>query len=199
MANRTHGEKRPRTIAQWYCLLAGLSLLLMGLFGFFADATFDTAATAVDSEGGNAGGALQGDSFLGFEVNGWHNVVHLVSGLVLLAAANAAPAARITAITFGVVYGLVALWGLIDGNDVMGLIPVNPADNILHIALSILGVVAGLMSRTFRGHKDGNQGLGEHRDRVGTSTRRDREVPATDGTVNELGSGRFDRTGENDS
>src|SRR3712207_1966131 len=135
MATTHRGEKRPRTLAQWYCLLAGLALLLAGLFGFFADATFDTVANAVDNDGGNSGG-LQGDSFLGFEVNGWHNVVHLLSGLVLLAAANAAPAARLTALAFGAVYGLVALIGLIDGEDVLGFIPVNGADNILHLLLA---------------------------------------------------------------
>jgi hypothetical protein len=30
---------------------------------------------------------------------------------------------------------------------VLGLIPVNPADNVLHIALSALGLISGLMSR----------------------------------------------------
>jgi hypothetical protein len=30
---------------------------------------------------------------------------------------------------------------------VLGLIPVNSADNILHIALSALGLIAGFMSR----------------------------------------------------
>jgi hypothetical protein len=131
-----------RTPAQWYCLLAGAALLLAGIFGFLADATFDTD-TAVDTTGG---GGLQGDSFLGFEVNGWHNVVHLLSGLALLAAANTRPTAKLVAIGFGFVYGLVALIGLIDGEDVLGFIPVNAADNLLHIALAVLGVAAGFWS-----------------------------------------------------
>ena len=139
-------EDRGRTPAQYYCLLAGLALLLAGIFGFFADATFDTSVTP-DPEGGNRNGMLQGDSFLGFEVNGWHNVVHLLSGLVLLAASAKWKTAKTVAIAFGVVYGLVAIIGLIDGNDVVGLIPVNPADNILHILLSALGIIAGVISR----------------------------------------------------
>ena len=191
-----HTEKRPRTLAQKYCMLAGLALLLAGIFGFIADATFDTSAT-VDPEGGNTNGQLQGDSFLGFEVNGWHNVVHLLSGLVLLAAANAAPAARITAIAFGAVYGLVALIGLIDGNDVLGFIPVNGADNLLHIALAALGIVAGLASRTFRGHKQ----VATDHDRdahmtTGHATN-GRHEPATAGTANDP-SGRFDRETDSD-
>jgi len=135
------------TPAQWYCLLAGLGLLLGGIFGFIANASFDTSGTADTDTAGNANGQLQSDSFLGFEVNGWHNVIHLLSGLVLLAAFRRRGPAKTVAIAFGVVYGLVTIIGLIDGNDVLGLIPVNAADNILHIALSLLGIVAGLVSR----------------------------------------------------
>jgi len=134
------------TPAQWYCLLAGISLLLAGILGFIADATFDTAG-GTDAEGGKVGGALQGDGFLGFEVNGWHNIVHILSGLLLLAAFRRRGPAKTVALAFGIVYGLVAIIGLIDGNDVLGIIPVNPADNILHIALSALGILSGLMSR----------------------------------------------------
>jgi hypothetical protein len=141
------------TPAQWYCLLAGISLLLAGILGFIADATFDTAGGS-DPEGGNVGGALQGDSFLGFEVNGWHNIVHILSGLLLLAAFRRRGPAKTVALAFGVVYGLVAIIGLIDGNDVLGIIPVNPADNILHIALSALGILSGLMSRGNRRDSD---------------------------------------------
>jgi len=134
------GRKHP---AQLYCLVAGAALLLAGIFGFLADATFDTGG-ATDSAGGN-NGALQGDSFLGFEVNGWHNIVHLASGLFLLAAAAKWKTARTAALAFGVVYGIVTIIGLIDGNDVLGFIPVNPADNVLHAGLSILGIITGLL------------------------------------------------------
>jgi hypothetical protein len=142
----THDDRRGLTPAQKYCLAAGAALLLAGLLGFIADATFDTAGSS-DPEGGNTGGALQGDSFLGFEVNGWHNIVHLLSGLVLLAAFRNWRTAKTVALAFGVVYGIVALIGLIDGNDVLGFIPVNGADNVLHILLSLLGIVAALISR----------------------------------------------------
>ena len=138
------------TPAQVYCLAIGATLLLVGLFGFIADATFDTAASGVDPEGGNAGGSLQGDSFLGFEVNGWHNVVHILSGVFLLASFRARGAARTAALAFGAVYLIVAVIGLIDGNDVLGFIPVNGADNVLHLLLGGLGIASGLASRATR-------------------------------------------------
>ena len=126
---------RGRTPAQWYCLLGGLALLLAGIAGFIADAAFDT------------GGGIDGDKLLGiFEVNGWHNIVHILSGLLLLAASAKRASAKTVALLFGIVYGAVALIGLIDGETVLGLLPVNPADNILHIALSLAGIVAALAS-----------------------------------------------------
>jgi hypothetical protein len=146
-AGSDHLDRRgERTPAQWYCTLAGLALLLAGIFGFIADASFDTGATGDADTTGNADGALQGDGFLGFEVNGWHNLVHLASGLVLLAAARRRRSAKTVAVAFGLVYGLVAIIGLVDGNDVLGLLPVNAADNVLHIALSALGVLTGVIS-----------------------------------------------------
>ena len=132
-----------RTPAQWYCLLAGVSLLLAGVLGFFADAAFDT------------GSDVQGGSLLGFEVNGFHNLVHLASGLVLLLAARRRGLARAVAIGFGLVYGAVAVIGIIDGNDVLGFIPVNGADHALHTALALLGILSGLISRAdTRRHSD---------------------------------------------
>ncbi len=124
-----------RTPAQWYCYIVGAVLALVGILGFAADASF------------GMGGTVQGGSLLGFEVNGWHNVVHLLSGVVLLALAGKRRTAKPAAIAFGAVYGLVTVIGLLDGNDVLGLIPVNVADNILHVALSLLGLAAGFMSR----------------------------------------------------
>ena len=134
----TRRDRDGFTPAQLYCLLAGIALLGAGIFGFIADATFDT--------GRNQAGELDGDSFLGFEVNGWHNLVHLASGILLLASFARRAAAKTVALTFGIVYGAVAVIGLIDGDDVLGLIPVNAADNILHIALAAVGILAALAS-----------------------------------------------------
>jgi uncharacterized protein DUF4383 len=133
MASRTDA-RGARTPAQWYCTIVGATLVLVGLLGFLADSGFDT------------GSAVQGDKLVVFEVNGWHNLVHVASGLFLLALAPRRRAARTAALAFGAVYGIVALWGLIDGNDVLGLLPVNGADNVLHVLLAALGLIAGAVS-----------------------------------------------------
>jgi hypothetical protein len=123
-----------RTLAEWFCLVGGAALVLAGLFGFIADATFDT------------GSAVQGDSFLGFEVNGWHNLVHILTGLFLLTGAKNRHAAKRVALIFGIVYGAVTIYGLIDGNSVLGILPVNPADNVLHLVLSVAAIAASLLT-----------------------------------------------------
>ena len=151
-SRRALARDERRTPARLYCLLAGISLLLAGVFGFISDSSFET------------GDGIQGDRFLGFEVNAIHNLIHLASGVVLIAASRTRASARAVALGFGLVYGLVAIIGLIDGEDVLGLIPINPADNVLHIALAALGVLTGLISR--------------HDDRGHASTSIDR-VPAT--------------------
>jgi hypothetical protein len=176
-ARAGNDDHRGRTPAQWYCLLAGLALLLGGIFGFIADASFDTSTTSDGDVTGNADGALQGDGFLGFEVNGWHNIIHLASGLLLLAAFRRRRPAKTVALAFGLVYGVVALIGLIDGSDVLGLIPVNAADNVLHIALSALGILTGLISRGDDGDHRAARITGDdryRRDAETTSVARDR-------------------------
>ncbi|HEX8645823.1 MAG TPA: DUF4383 domain-containing protein [Thermoleophilaceae bacterium] len=124
-----------RTPAQWYCVLFGGTLLLVGLIGFLANASFVT------------GKELEDDPLLGlFDVNGWHNVVHVASGLVLLAFSKKRATAKAAALTFGIVYGLVTLIGFIDGSDVLAIIPTNTADNLLHLAISALAIASALMS-----------------------------------------------------
>ena len=152
-----NGADQGRTPAQWYCLLGGLSLLLAGILGFIVDSAFDT------------GNGIQGDKLIVFEVNGWHNLVHILSGLLLLSAFPRRGAAKTVAIAFGVVYGIVTIIGLIDGEDVLGIIPVNPADNVLHIALSLLGIISGLMSRG--DYRDSDRSLAGETQRPGVSDR----------------------------
>jgi hypothetical protein len=100
------GRRTGMTPAQIYCLAIGATLLLVGLLGFIADATFDTGASGRDNDGGNVGGALQGDSFLGFEVNGWHNVVHILSGVFLLASFRLRGSAKKAALAMALAFGL---------------------------------------------------------------------------------------------
>jgi hypothetical protein len=122
-----------RTLAQAYCLLAGLVVLLAGAFGFISDASF--------------GGAHDGrGDFLGFTVNGWHNVLHIVTGLFLLAMRGEAARARAGALAFGVFYAVVAVWGFITGDSVFGIVAIDDAANWVHAGLAALAILSALAS-----------------------------------------------------
>src|ERR671939_1585298 len=120
-----------RTPAQLYALLVGGTLVVAGIIGFFYSSDFGSPGN-VD------------DVFGVLSVNGWHNVVHIVTGALGLLALGYA--ARAYAGGLGVVYIIVAIWGFIvgDGESILGFIPVNTEDNVLHLLIGIAGVGAYL-------------------------------------------------------
>ncbi len=79
-------------------------------------------------------------------MNGWHNLLHLLSGLILLAAARSYGAARSYSIAFAAVYGALAIWGFVigSGESILGIVPVNAEDNVLHLVIALLGIGAGV-------------------------------------------------------
>jgi hypothetical protein len=123
--------------ARLYCTLVGAVLVIAGIIGFFYSSGFDTGVSGVANDTDEVFGILG--------VNGWHNLVHLAIGLVLLAAAGSA--ARTAALAVGLLYLVLSIWGFIDGDNVLiGLIPVNNEDNVLHLVLGLTGLAAGAAS-----------------------------------------------------
>jgi Domain of unknown function (DUF4383) len=126
-----------RSPAQVYALVIGAALVLGGIGGFFYNASF------------GSGDETSRDALLGIlEVNGWHNVVHIVSGALGLAVAASYGAARGYAIGLGMVYLLIAFAGFIagDGDEILNLIPVNTEDNFFHLLIGATGLVAGVVT-----------------------------------------------------
>ncbi len=78
-----------------------------------------------------------------FVVNTAHNLVHLISGAVILAGVYSFGSALGLKI-IGVVYAIVAILGLFMGGDMLlGMIAMNMADHWLHVALAIVILFAG--------------------------------------------------------
>jgi hypothetical protein len=80
-----------------------------------------------------------------FAVDTMHNLVHLISGIVLLAGAYGFGASLALKIV-GIVYAIVAVLGFFvvgEGGMMLGLIHVNEADKWLHVALAIVILIAG--------------------------------------------------------
>jgi hypothetical protein len=124
-----------RSPAQVYALVIGLTLTVAGIVGFFYNASFGT------------GDGTERDAVLGIlDVNAWHNIVHLASGVIGLAVVGSYAGARTYALAFGAVYLVVTVLGFIagDGEEIFNIIPVNTEDNILHLLIGIAGIAAGL-------------------------------------------------------
>jgi hypothetical protein len=123
--------------ARLYATLVGAVLVVAGIIGFFYEASFATGAD------------IQADEVFGLlAVNGWHNVVHILLGLLGLAMAGTTSSARTYSIGVGVLYIILAVWGFLETENGYGvlidLVPINTEDNFLHLILGITGIGAGL-------------------------------------------------------
>jgi hypothetical protein len=100
-----------RTPAQLYALLFGAVLLIVGILGFISESSLGAVSD------------VHGSDFIIFEGNGWHNIVHILSGLLGLAMWRRPASARAYALGFGAVYLVVTIWGFIIGDQVLWLHP----------------------------------------------------------------------------
>jgi hypothetical protein len=114
--------------------------LLVGILGFIPGLT-----TNYDKLG--AAGHQSMAMLLGvFQVSVLHNIVHLLFGVVGLAMARTAASARNFLIFGGVVYALLWIYGLlIDFDSPANFVPLNTADNWLHLLLAVGMVALGVL------------------------------------------------------
>lgn len=104
-------------------LVLGVVLIIAGIAGFIGALTPD--------------GNVLGLFYVG-QPGTLHNLIHIVSGVAALASASSEATARLYAKIFGVVYALVTLLGFFtaSGEKILGLVPINSADNFLHISIA---------------------------------------------------------------
>jgi hypothetical protein len=128
---------RDRTPVQSLAALVGLVFLLVGILGFIPGITSHYSDLAFAGHDSNA-------KLLGiFQTSVLHNIVHIAFGVGILMA-KTPEGARTYLIGGGIAYLAVWLIGVIGGLD---WLPVNAADNWLHIVLGVgmiaLGFVTG--------------------------------------------------------
>ncbi|MEV4331241.1 DUF4383 domain-containing protein [Streptomyces sp. NPDC049597] len=129
-----------RSPVQQAAMLVGAVFLLVGILGFVPGVTtdYDTMKFAAhDSEAKLL--AL-------FQVSILHNIVHLLFGVAGLAMARTAATARTFLIGGGLVYLVLWIYGLIiDHDSAANFVPLNTADNWLHLALGAGMIALGLL------------------------------------------------------
>lgn len=148
-------SRRPMAPVQKAAFAVGAVFLLVGVFGFIPGITsnFDQLTFA----GHHSDAALLGL----FNVSVLHNIVHLLFGLAGVALARTFDGARSYLVGGGIVYLVLFIYGLvIDHDSSANFVPLNDADNWLHLILAIAMVGLGVT-------------LGRTRDRMGAAGRRD--------------------------
>jgi hypothetical protein len=146
-----HDRTTARSRVQTAAALVGAVFLLVGVLGFVPGITTDYGDLGVAGHG--SGAALLGI----FQVSILHNVVHLLFGVAGLALARTAGSARAYLVGGGAVYLVLWLYGmLIDKTSAANFVPLNRADDWLHLVLGLamvaLGVVLGKRGRDTLAH-----------------------------------------------
>jgi hypothetical protein len=119
-------------------LVVGLVFLVVGIAGFVPGLTTGSLAGA-----GHESMAM----LLGvFQVSVLHNIVHLLFGVVGLLAAARATGSRMYLVIGGIVYFVLWIYGLFTADHASGanFVPLNNADNWLHLVLAVGMVALGL-------------------------------------------------------
>jgi arginine exporter protein ArgO len=135
------GTRHP---VQWAALIVGAVFLLVGVLGFVPGVTGNYDQLMM---GGHHSGAL----LLGlFQVSILHNIVHLLFGVAGAVLARTVTGARNFLIYGGVVYAVLWIYGLvIDLDSAANFVPLNTADNWLHLVLAVAMIALGvLLGRT---------------------------------------------------
>lgn len=122
--------------AKSLALIIGVIFIAVGLLGFIENPIVGTSENAI------------------FHADQTHNIVHIVSGVLFVLIALAAPgAAAGLMILFGLVYLGLGILGLVTmGKEgmgtLLGFLHVNGNDNYLHIGLGVVIFLAGIATRS---------------------------------------------------
>jgi hypothetical protein len=133
MANVDRNSTRATPLICTAALVVGATFLLVGVLGFIPGITTDY--DQLEFAGHESGAQLLGI----FEVSILHNIVHLLFGVAGIVAGRASASnARGYLIGGGVIYLLLWVYGLVTDHDSdANFVPLNDADNWLHLVLGI--------------------------------------------------------------
>jgi hypothetical protein len=92
---------------------------------------------------------LTGGAAFGLPGNGWRATLQLVLATLLLAATTGRATARNAVILVGLIYVAQTLLA-VHMHDVLGIIPVDSRDHIVHPAIAVLALAAVLTTRPSR-------------------------------------------------
>ena len=144
-AARTPAAREPRTPMNAFAATVGATFLLAGIAGFIPGVTSNY--DELEFAGRESGAELLGL----FQVSILHNIVHLLFAVGLLAAARYSWS-RLYLLGGGVAYLGVVLYGiLVDHESEANFLPINNADNLLHLGLGLGMIALGVIGTRLSG------------------------------------------------
>lgn len=121
-------------------VLVGAAFLLVGVLGFIPGITTDRGS--MEFAGHESHALLLGL----FQVSVLHNVVHLLLGVAGMALARTPASARVFLVGGGAVYLFLFLYGLVvDKDSQANVVPLNAADDWLHLVLGVGMIALGVV------------------------------------------------------
>jgi hypothetical protein len=137
------------TVARSAATVVGAVFLLVGVLGFIPGITtnYDSMTFA---------GHMSDAKLLGiFQVSVLHNIVHLLFGVVGLALARRASSATAYLFGGGVIYLVLWIYGLaVSKPSDANFVPLNTADDWLHLVLGVGMIGLGILSRSTSGTRN---------------------------------------------
>lgn len=121
-----------RTTIQKAALVVALTFGLVGILGFIPGVT--TNYDSMEFAGHESGAQLLGL----FDVSVLHNIVHLLFAVAGLALARTASGAKLYLLGGGLIYLVLTVYGwVVDRHSGANFVPLDSADNWLHLVLGI--------------------------------------------------------------
>lgn len=122
-----------RSLNKLLALVFGVVYALVGLAGFLITGDVPFAGQ-------------EGEPLILFDVNGLHNIVHLVIGLALVAASRTLRTARAANLAIGVTYLVLGLLGPVINDTAVDVIGLNGWDHVLHLVSGALLAAVALLA-----------------------------------------------------
>ncbi len=159
MATHTYTDRRgrvshrrlgsTRSAAQSLSTLLGLALIAFGVAGFIPSLTTNSTDLA------NSGPDSQALVFGLYQVSVLHNLLHIVSGVLALMAANGPRIAKTFLLLGGLGYLALTAYGFsIDLASDDNVLSLNQNGNWLHFGVGIAMMLMGVLTLRGRGHRD---------------------------------------------
>ena len=156
------------SLAKGPVALLGLALLAYGITGLiFGGQSF--SSNPVD-------GTINGEKWLGLEVNGWSNLLFIAAGALLLFGSPLHWGAKTMSLVVGLALGAASVIALVDKSDVFGIFAANGLTKLVWGAASALLLILALLPRVGGKKKHVEHGEPDEQVRATRRVERDRNT-----------------------